>query len=897
MLSGSGEEQPRERFIIPSRLNQLRMQIEDFVGRDEQVERLARELYARSAEGVTVCFHGPDGFGKTELAYAVALEIAEYCTDGQIVLDLRGHTDSPLSPQRVMQHITNAFERFIVATNNLDLVRNNCHKTLRDKRVVIFLDNVLDAEQVQGLMSVPGCILILASRHPLDLPGAIMEQVQEMTHEEACTMIETVCPGIEDEELVSRLADLCQCIPLALRLCAGLLAYDTERNLEEFLDQYASMQREISENDSLGTLPPAVEAAIRLSYEAMDANEQSTLRQLSVFFGTFDINAAQAIVNIQQNKPPRGLKQSKRGRQKGGTQKMQRGRGPSVPKIFDVMNRLHERQIFKYNDDLYRYEMHEYVRQFAESQMREEEEGAHWRFAMYFGELVSRMEGFSRRDDSSAAEALSWLDCERANIDAGRKWAIDQKNDNLILEYGHMFVSKLMIRYYPRQEQIPWAEISMAAARRLKKRKEEARALTMIGTALHTVGESSRSVEYYRRALDIAMTANDPSLEEAIFSSLESADTLGLGETEHAIENYTRTLKVARIAKDKRGEVAALVGLALTHATQGEMLESISYYTQVLGITREAEDRHGESVALDGLGRVYMDLGKMRQAMELFDESLQIARELGIRDSEASSLSVIGQAHISMGRPDWAIPYFEQALEMNREIGNRSSEGALYNSFARAKVDLGRPEEAFALCEESLAIALEIGNEDDEGTSYGNMAYAHLEKGEPEKAIALAERTLEMKRRLDNDRHIGYSLNFIGVAKMMLGQGEQAIPLQEEALESALKVADRHLEVRIIRDLGRAHVAAGNRPKGIEYLEQAQTIAQEISNRRMEALSSWDLALALYEEHKEHYGDVATRIIELMNMRVQYEQHVGHTGYEEHAAYLAQIQDELAGKV
>jgi hypothetical protein len=66
-------------------------------------------------------------------------------------------------------------------------------------------------------------------------------------------------------------------------------------------------------------------------------------------------------------------------------------------------------------------------------------------------------------------------------------------------------------------------------------------------------------------------------------------------------------------------------------------------------------------------------------------------------------------------------------------------------------------------------------------------------------------------------------------------------------------------------------------------------IAREIGDRRGEANASWNLGLAL-----EKAGQLA-RAAELMQVRVDFEQEIGHPDAEKLAAQLEQVRQCMAG--
>src|SRR5207302_1572252 len=124
----------------------------------------------RRSTVVITAIDGAAGVGKTALAVRFGHRVAGRYPDGQLYLDLRGHSPTPpmtpaealgrllrglgLSPERVPadEHEQAAAFRSLLA----------------DKRMLVVLDNARDAEQVRPLLpGGPGCLVVVTSRTTL----------------------------------------------------------------------------------------------------------------------------------------------------------------------------------------------------------------------------------------------------------------------------------------------------------------------------------------------------------------------------------------------------------------------------------------------------------------------------------------------------------------------------------------------------------------------------------------------------------------------------------------------------------------------------------------------------------------------------------------------------------
>jgi hypothetical protein len=86
---------------LPPALHQPRAPIGDFVGREQEIDKLVQILSTAGGAAAAISgVRGMGGIGKTELAYAVAQRLAVQFPDAQLLIELRGASSSPLAPSR-----------------------------------------------------------------------------------------------------------------------------------------------------------------------------------------------------------------------------------------------------------------------------------------------------------------------------------------------------------------------------------------------------------------------------------------------------------------------------------------------------------------------------------------------------------------------------------------------------------------------------------------------------------------------------------------------------------------------------------------------------------------------------------------------------------------------------
>jgi DNA-binding SARP family transcriptional activator/transcriptional regulator with XRE-family HTH domain len=200
------------------------------VGRSDELAALSalaeRDLSGTSGVDIAA-LTGMAGIGKTALAVHWAHQVADRFPDGQLFVNLRGSSPSgtPVRP-------TDAVCGFLVALGvpptrippDTDGQAALYRSLLTDRRMLIVLDNALDAEQVRPLLpGSPGCLVLVTSRNRLTglaaAEGAHLMTLRVLTVAESRELLAWSLGADQsaaDQSAVNELIVLCGRLPLAL---------------------------------------------------------------------------------------------------------------------------------------------------------------------------------------------------------------------------------------------------------------------------------------------------------------------------------------------------------------------------------------------------------------------------------------------------------------------------------------------------------------------------------------------------------------------------------------------------------------------------------------------------------------------------------------------------------
>ncbi|MEX2659359.1 MAG: BTAD domain-containing putative transcriptional regulator [Acidimicrobiales bacterium] len=278
------------------------------IGRESDVAAVLDALAMRPV--VTIC--GPGGVGKTRLAMRAA-HAARDSFDDVVVVELAPVRDPDATPQMVAAalELEQRQHRSLEAT---------VEDFLQDKSLLLVLDNcehVLEAAAplVDRLRRrCPGVTVLATSREPLGLPGEHIHLAAPLTvPAEGASSLREVADASAVQLFVDRaraaradyvlteteaaaVAEIClrlDGLPLAVELAAARMRTMGSRALASRLDQRFALlsgDRKIADPRHR-TLHHLVE----WSYDLLEPAEQESFSQLSVFAGSFGLDAAESV--------------------------------------------------------------------------------------------------------------------------------------------------------------------------------------------------------------------------------------------------------------------------------------------------------------------------------------------------------------------------------------------------------------------------------------------------------------------------------------------------------------------------------------------------------------------------------------------------------------------------
>ncbi|MFI9005921.1 ATP-binding protein [Actinosynnema sp. NPDC053489] len=687
-----GDEQPEVPRELPPALP-------DLTGRRSELRLLAdqaEEAASSPTPHVTVV-HGPPGVGKTSLVVSAGHELGGRFADGCLFLDLRGTRADRLDPDQAVRRLLRA-----CGVRPADVPADSGHRlalyrsVLRDRSVLLILDNPLDEAQVRPLLVTgPGSMVLISSRNLLvGLHATSRLELGLLPEPDAVDLLGTIVGrdrvAAEPEE-TARVVRLCGGVPLALRISGDRLAGRPGWPVARLADQLADERHRLS---ALSAGDVQVRAAFELSYRVLDDRARAVFRRLSLL--------PSADVGV-------------------GTAAVVAGLPPDDTEA--VLEQLTDASLLGVSAKPGRYTVHDLLRLFAAERLERDERpeavqaarlrARDWPAATATAAARCFTPGHEPPDEVRAlfpdlAAATAWLLDEQANWLGALRLLVRDGQHRQVLD-----LATAMHWYSDHQgDGSLWLEVFTAgadAARALGAADDEAAQLNFLcWTHYILLGRPQDALEAHRRALRVATEAGN-LVEQAWALYYRGGIEVVFGSPTAAVDFAEESVRLFEEAGYPLGEHLAwsALGKALHRAGRfeeavGAQRRAIQRYRRWQGIEGPATD-NSLGVMLMRLGESLSPCGRHEEALEAFAEADACFTANAARTGLANVNVMRGELLGRMGEFDAAHAQFTTALggplSPNLEMRLLLSAASLCEEHGRSAETNEYRVRAYALCD------------------------------------------------------------------------------------------------------------------------------------------------------------------------------------------------------
>lgn len=678
------------------------------VGREQELRALDQLLTDPQCRIITLV--GPGGIGKTRLAIQAASDQCPRFRDGAFYVGLSGLSQLDHVIPAIAETLQFSFYGAVEPKTQL-------FNFLHEKELLLVLDNFEQLIQGAWLVSEiteksPGVKLLITSREQLNVrgewtfeviglsyPGSLSGNPLSFSHpfedqpgdrpieDYSAVALFTQSASrtkvgykieAEDYPAIARICHLVDGIPLGLELASTwvrtLTCAEIAREIESSLDFLATPGWGILERHK------SMRAVFDHSWNLLSEEEQRVMGRLSVFRGEFTRQAAEQIA------------------------------GASLLILSGLIAKS-----FLRRQATGRYDLHELLRQYAESKARtarKSYEDVAGRHSAYYLEIVRSLELPLVGSKQVAARAEFVADME--NIRPAWEYAVrhDQVEvikgsissfwtfyethtwfheavatfglaaDELERTYGgssHMDAAHVILYEYLRCCQ-GWFYLHIGKFQEARSILEEGvqtlrskGALVELSRSLHYLGVIYWQAGEYTKALELFHEKEKLDLPGGISWNLGIAyGNLGMvtetiGSLQDSLDYFQKNISIFRTLGDLRLLGISLFYLGSVKNKLGLVQEGKTHLYESLERSRSIGDRFGISMACNCLGLVLQKENNHAEAQRMFQESLNVSREMGEKWIIQQSLVNLGFSKFALSDLAGAHASFLQALQLASE--------------------------------------------------------------------------------------------------------------------------------------------------------------------------------------------------------------------------------------
>ncbi|MER7694173.1 cyclophane-containing RiPP biosynthesis TPR protein HaaT [Streptomyces sp. NPDC097610] len=762
-----------------------------FTDRSAELELLVSSVRASQENDEALPVHvidGMPGVGKTTFAVHAGHVLSERFPDGQLFVNLNGHTTGR-SPVQATEALASLLTAAGVPTQQIPVGDDvgaitearaaMWRSRLAGKKALLILDNAASYRQFEPLLpGGSGCLVLVTSRKRLAVHEEVVLPVEALPPDHAVDLFVRLSgrpADTLDRDVIEELVRLCGYLPLGVSLLAARLRHHPSWSVEDLRERLVAARGRLGE---LRAGERGVAATFDLSYRDLAPERQRFFQSLGFYPGTdLDAYVGAALGAVSRA----GARQQ--------------------------LDALYDAHLIDEHPGS-RYRLHDLLRDYARGLADEGDSMDHvqavQRVCTYYLAALAVANGHIVRDGAggppppdsasqmeipaveSRTAALGWLENERPNVLA------------CIREANGLALHDLVIR--------------LAAA---------------MAPFLRQAGPWDQAVGLHRTAAEAARHTGD---QRALAGALTELGVVRrfMAAYPEATEALNEAVTQYEAAGDRRGKADALNQAGIVWYLTADNDAGARAQTEALALYRELGDRHGQANSLADLGMVRRQTSRFDASIEAQSEALSIYRELGDRYGEANSLRDLGIVHCLMGEYALATQRQREAFDIYKELDDRAHQAYALNELGVVRRLTGDLDGARDAHTQALEHYTDLGDRFGRANSIRHLGVLDRLSGDAPTAIRVLEEALETYRDLGSRGGEAASLSELGVARGLVGEQDGAVETFRQSLEILRELGDRCGEAEVLNHWGALLRRSGDLAAGRGRFEQALRLARDV---------------------------------------------------------------------
>lgn len=664
-----------------------------------------------AATGGVVVVSGAPGLGKTALALEWAHRATSRFPDGQLFVDLHGHDPvRAVSAADALAHLLRGLDIPDDRMPGTEAERAALYRSLvHGRRLLVLADNAASSAQVLPLVPGTGpATLVVTSRASLSALGTrhavAPVPLAALDHDESLALLRQVLgPALTraTPEDTNALVDLCQGVPLALRLAAARVS-------ETGIADLVATSRGAGARAVLGGV-----------YQPLPDQAARMFRLLGTSPGATVSNALGAVLCDL-----------------------------SPADAQATMDRLAAAQLVTPVDEG-RFRFHDLVREYARqrAELDETPAGLHatgTRLVDWYLWVAGSANAVIDPDRDLVPmppetgplpftpdrhAALAFLTGERPNLvpvvrfasEHGRPaaaWALTYLLTSFFDTTGHW------------HERVELCRHGAAAAEELGDPVATSEMRRALGVAYFMTRRMTDALHAGELALRAVREIGDLAAEGHVLNNIANAHA-ELRRFDDAEAAHLLAVRRCAEAGHRLGHALSQRNLGHTYIQMGQAQRALGPLAEALTTFRDLGNARLEAATLDTIGEAHLQCGDLPEALKWLTRANELSQNLGDRWLEQETLLDIGRAHQANGALPEAADHLTRALTICREVGDRHGEARALGLLGAVRLNLNDLPAAKRVLEEALTVRARVPDDYELATLHRTLSAVARQAGHP----------------------------------------------------------------------------------------------------------------------------------------------------------------------
>ncbi|WP_330252885.1 protein kinase [Nocardia sp. NBC_00565] len=692
--TGSHRRWPSETSSGSGRLGRLPLELTSFVDRRTELTEATNSLSASRLVTLT----GIGGVGKTRLAVRVATSAQRNFADGVAFVELGELRDESLLVGLVAGALG-------LQDRSVRPIREVLVEFLTDRELLLVLDNCEQmvaavAELAESLLrACPGFRILATSREPIGLDGEVVlplhplavpdpdrlprslsrNDAMRLFAERAATAVAGFEITEDNKVTIARICRRLDGLPLPIELAtARLRAMSPEQILQRLTDRFALLTR------GTRSAPPrqqTLRMCIDWSHDLCTPAEQRLWAQLSVFAGSFELDAAQFVC----------------------------GEDLAAAELLDTVGFLIDKSILirEESGTAVRFRMLDTVREYGREKARQT--GEYLEICRRHRDWYERL-ALEANADWTSPRALEWitrLRREQPNLRQALEFCLSDNPE------AGIRIAAALLPFWSSHGSLSegryWLD-RLLARRTGKVTVDQAAAIYAACNAAAVQADLPAVAALVREGRALVEQTTDP-LARAHIDYAEGLLALYSGNPSDAHPNLEKAIQVYAERGNLLFRVSALTYLGFSYELRNNTSRAIEVYEDALAITK----RHGETVyqsyLLWSLAVALWRQGDPARATRLLAQALRVSRTMDDRINISMCLQTLAWIAAEEENPERAVVLTAAAEQIGRSVGTAPivfSELLVHQEESERRIRRAVKEQTYAAAQrEGAALSLD----------------------------------------------------------------------------------------------------------------------------------------------------------------------------------------------